>query len=105
MSLASVDELRDERRALRHLLDMRQMSAMREHLELGARDQVAIGRTVSRRDELVAVAPDDQRRLVDAVQPLAQVGIVKTRLPADLGERERVLHPALALFLVGHLLE
>ena len=43
------------------------------------------------RNDLVVVAPDDQRRHVDAVQPLAQMRIVEPRLPGEVGGRERFL--------------
>ena len=43
-----------------------------------------------RRHDLVVVAPDDQRRQFDAVQPLLEIGIEPARLPAELRHGEAV---------------
>ena len=50
-----------------------------------------IGERVLLREHAVVVAPDQQGRHVDAVQPFGQIRIVAARLPGDLGDRGAVL--------------
>ena len=43
------------------------------------------------RHDLVVIAPDDQRRQFDAVQPFLEVGVEPARLPSEFRDREAVL--------------
>ena len=63
-------------------LDVRQVTAVREHLKLSTGDQIPERRPIGGGNKLVVVAPDDECRATDTMQPLAQVGIIKSRLPA-----------------------
>ena len=65
----------------------------------------AIGLAVGLGENLVAVAPYDQRRHVDAVQPLAQLRIVEPRLPGEVRGPELVLDRDVALLLRDRLSE
>src|ERR1700746_68746 len=46
---------------------------------------------ICRRHDLVVVAPKNERRQLDAVQPLLKVRIKPARLPAELGHGEAAL--------------
>ena len=54
---------------------------------------------IVRRHHLVLIAPDDERRQLDAMQPFLEIGIVPARLPAELGRGEAVLEHRIDLLL------
>ena len=72
------------------LLDMWEVPALIHHDEARVRQALLPQRRVGRRHDLVIVAPDDQRRQLDAVQPLLKIRIKPARLPAELRHRKAV---------------
>ena len=54
------------------LLDLRDMAAFRHDHHFGAGDRLLIGERVLLREHAVVIAPDQQGRHVDAVQPFGQ---------------------------------
>src|SRR5438105_11523123 len=84
---------------------MRQVPARFQNFELRAWNEIAVRRPFRRRNDLVAVAPDQQRWAVDAMQPFAQVWIVEPWLPYEFCQRQRVLRLPLAVLVVGNLRE
>src|SRR5436190_15385046 len=81
------------------LLDLRNMTAGRQYLQARSFDQAMVGFAVRFGKNLVPVAPYDQRRHIDPMQPLAQLRIVKPRLPGEIRGPELVLDRDIALLL------
>ena len=77
----------DERERLRAPLDLRQMAALVDDLDAAARDACAeLGRILDR-DECILLAPEDERRRCDAMQPIGE---------AVVGDRPRELRVAVS---------
>src|SRR6516162_7367409 len=73
------------------LLGMREMSALLHHDEASIWQTLAPEGCVRRRHDLVVVAPDYERRQLDPVQPLLEIGIEPARLPTKLRHSKAVL--------------
>jgi len=63
----------------RPLLVERRVAGSGQYDKPGARDQRAVGLAEFWWHEAVHLAPDEQGRHVDAMQPLAEIGVVETR--------------------------
>ena len=62
-------------RDCRGVLDMREMPALLDHDEPRIRQPLMPQRRIGRRHDLVVVAPDDERRELDAVQHFSRSGL------------------------------
>ena len=76
-----------------------QVAAGGKDREPRALDQPMILLAVAGRENLVVVAPDDQRRNVDPVDPLPHLRVVEARVPGELRGRKLVLEPDVDLLL------
>src|SRR5690348_2371779 len=70
---------------------LRKMPAARDDLDARSRHQPLELARVRDREQPIVLAPYDLHRNVDAVQPLAQVRVVQTRLPGEPRHRVAVL--------------
>src|ERR1044071_1213230 len=71
------------------LFALRKVAALRHDVHARVRNQLPVFRGVTRREELVAFAPDDLQRKLDPVQPLREVRVVEARLPGEAREGDR----------------
>src|SRR5262245_5577216 len=65
------------------LFDMRQVAGLGNDRERGARDQALEGLGIGRRNDAVAVAPDDVSGDLHPMQPALQLRIEEARLPSE----------------------
>src|SRR6266480_1648951 len=100
-----IDEGEDLAGSQLRLLDMRQMAALRDHVDSDLRNILLPHLCVLAGEELVVVAPEHKRRDLDTVQPALERRIEPARLPAKPCGREAVDELDLGLFLARRLLE
>ena len=86
----------------RGMLDMRKMPTCLDHHHTRIGQPLAPQCSICGRHDFVVVAPDDQRRQSDAVQPFFEIGIESARLPAELRHREAVAQHHVHLRLARH---
>src|SRR3981189_1622275 len=65
------------------LLEMRRMRGRSDGLEPRAWNEAGVGGRIFVRKQAVQSAPDQERRPVNPVQPMLELGIVHVRLPSD----------------------
>src|ERR1700712_757819 len=68
------------------------MAASLQNLQSGSWYQAMVLLAKCERNEPVRIAPKDQTRNIDAVQPFRQIRVVTARLPRQLGRHKSVLH-------------
>ena len=87
--LFALQELQDRRCGRGGLLDLRQVSGLRDGLDPRLRDERGVAREIVGRDDAVARAAHEQRRHVHPVQPMLELGIVHVRLPGQQRQASR----------------
>src|SRR5262245_3373370 len=68
------------------LLDMGVMARPWDSHQPRGRHELGTGTPIGRRDDAVVVAPDEQRRNADPLQPMPELGVVHVGLPAQARE-------------------
>src|SRR5579862_6634298 len=78
--------------------NMRNMAALRNHDEFRAGDRALIGERMFLRKHAIVIAPDEQGRHINTVQPFGKVRIMAARLPGQLGDRSTVFECGVLIF-------
>src|SRR5215813_3850726 len=65
------------------LLDMGVMARLWDGDQPCARHELGTGAAISRADDAVVLAPDEQRRNPDPLQPMPELGVVHVGLPTQ----------------------
>src|SRR5262249_57257611 len=77
------EEAAQVRKGRSRLLDMGVMARLRDGDQPCARHALGTGAAISRADDAVVLAPDEQRRNLDPLQPMPEFGVVHVGLPTQ----------------------